>query len=150
LKGVCAHLQTLKQQFETYFPNNFYDKFLWVRDPFHADTHENNLSLSKTEQLIELSNDSGLKMQFRALSLAKFWISPSVRYEYPELSEDALKIVMQFASIYLCEKGFSSLIEIKTKYRNRLNVCADLRLKLTNTQPDIQQLCEGRQAHPSH
>jgi hypothetical protein len=89
-------------------------------------------------------------MQFRALRLAQFWISPSVRYEYPELSEDALKIVMQFASIYLCEKEFSSRIEIKTKYRNRLNMCADLRLKLTNIQSDIQQLCKGRQAQPSH
>jgi hypothetical protein len=47
-------------------------------------------------------------------------------------SKDALKIVMQFSTIYFCEKGFSSLLQIKTKHRNRLSVSADLRLKLNN------------------
>jgi hypothetical protein len=36
------------------------------------------------------------------------------------LYNGALKIIIQFASTYLCEKGFSSLTQIKTKYRNRL------------------------------
>jgi hypothetical protein len=73
-----------------------------------------------------------------------------VRSEFAELSEEALKIVMQFSTTYLCDKVFSSLLQIKTKYRNRLSVSADLRLKLTNIEPDIQELCKGRQAQPSH
>jgi hypothetical protein len=55
---------------------------------FQAYNHENDISLSKKEQLIELSSDSGLKMQF-------------------------------------------------SDYRNRLSVSADLRLKLTNIEPDM-------------
>jgi hypothetical protein len=35
-------------------------------------------------------------------------------------------------------------------YRNRLDVCDDLRLKLTSIHPNIEQLCRNRQAHPSH
>jgi hypothetical protein len=73
---------------------------------FHAYNHENDLSLSKTEQLIELSSDSGLKMQFRDIGLVQSWISPSVNSEFAELSEEPLNIVMQFATTYLCEKVF--------------------------------------------
>jgi hypothetical protein len=36
---------------------------------FQAYNHENDLSLTKKEQLIELSIGSGLKMQFRDLGL---------------------------------------------------------------------------------
>jgi hypothetical protein len=53
----------VKQKFETYFPNNFHKKFPWVRDPFHAYSHENDFPLSKKEHLIELSSDIGLKIQ---------------------------------------------------------------------------------------
>jgi hypothetical protein len=60
---------------------------------FQANSHENDLSLSQKEQLIELSGDSGLKMQFHDLGSVRSWISPSVRSEFPELSEEALKIV---------------------------------------------------------
>jgi hypothetical protein len=74
------------------------------------------------EQLIELSSDSGLKMQFRDLDLVRLRISPSVRSEFPELSEESLKIVRQFSTTCLCEKVFSSLLQIKTKHRSRLSV----------------------------
>jgi hypothetical protein len=113
LERVCKHLKIVKQKFQTYFTNKFYEKFLWVRDQFQAYNHENDLSLSKKEQLLELSSDSGLKMQFRDLDLSRFWISPSVRSEFPKLSEEALKVVMQFSTTYLCEKGFSSLFQLK-------------------------------------
>jgi hypothetical protein len=87
LERVCNHLKILKQKIETYFPNNFYETFLWVRDPFQAYNHENDLLLSKKEQLL----DNWLKMQFRDLGLSRFLISPSVRSEFPELSEEALR-----------------------------------------------------------
>jgi hypothetical protein len=102
--------------------------------------------LLKKEQLLELSSDSGLKMQFRDLGWSRFWISPSVRSEFSEFSEEAWKAVMQFSTTYLCEKGFSSLFQLKTEYRNRLSACADLRLNLTNIEPDIQELFKGGQA----
>jgi hypothetical protein len=129
---VCNHLKIVKQKIETYFPNNFYEKFLWVRDPFQACNHENDPSLSKKEQLLELSSDGALKMKLCDLGMSRVWISPSVRSEFPKLSEEALKVVMQFSTTYLCEEGFSSLLQLKTKYRNRHIAYADLRLNLTN------------------
>jgi hypothetical protein len=133
-----------------YFPNNFYEKFLWVHDPFQAYNHENDLSLSKREHLIDLSSDSCLKIQFGDLGFSRFWISHSLRSEFPELSEEALKTVMQFSTTYLCEKEFSSLLQFKTKYINHLSVCASFQMNLTNIEPDIQELFKSQQAQPSH
>jgi hypothetical protein len=100
--------------------------------------------LNEREQLLELSNDAGLKIKFQAEGVVNFWTSSPVEREYSELYKGALKIIVQ------CEKRFSSLTEIKTNYRIRLDVCADLRLELTSLHPNIEQSCKGRQAHPSH
>jgi hypothetical protein len=43
--------------------------------------------------------------------LDTFWIS--VRGEYPEILENALKMLMQFSVPYLCELGFSTLTDMK-------------------------------------
>ena len=45
-----------------------------------------------------------------------------------------------FHAIYLCEAAFSSMLVIKTKARNRLDVEPDLRCCLAVTQPRIQKL----------
>jgi len=74
--------------------------------------------LYEREQLIELSIDAGLKIKFQAEAMVNFWTSSPVEREYSELYKDALKIIIQFVSTYLCEKRFSSLTEIKTNYRN--------------------------------
>ena len=47
--------------------------------------------------------------------MVNFWTLSPVKSEYSELSIGALKSIIQFASTYLSEKGFSLLIEIKTK-----------------------------------
>jgi hypothetical protein len=71
LERVCNHLTIMKQKFETYFPNNFYEKFLWVRNPFQAYNHENDLSLSKKEQLLELSSDSMVLVRKRTIPIER-------------------------------------------------------------------------------
>ena len=71
--------------------------------------------------------------------------------EYTDLSNKALMFLMPFATTYLCENGFSALVALKTKYRNKLDVEPDLRLKLTSIQPDIKALTAAmQQHHPSH
>jgi hypothetical protein len=75
-------------------------------------------------------------LKFQAEGMVNSWTSSPVEREYSELYKGVLKIIIQFASTYLCEKGFSSLTEIKTNYRNRLDVSADLRLKLTSIHPN--------------
>ncbi|KAF2366234.1 hypothetical protein FHG87_003001 [Trinorchestia longiramus] len=54
--------------------------------------------------------------------------------------------------IYMVEAGSSHANAILTKQRNRLDLenCGDLRLKLTNFEPNINSLAAAHQAHPSH
>jgi len=47
------------------------------------------------------------------LPIDAFWIA--VKEEYPSLAKKALTILMQFATSYLCELGFSTLHNISPK-----------------------------------
>lgn len=94
-------------------------------------------------------SDSSLQPIFEKLSLAEFWCT--LREEYADLSMKAVKVLLPFATTYLCESGFSSYAATKTKYRNRLDAEADMRIQLSSIKPDIKELCKnGKQAHTSH
>ncbi|KAL1261275.1 hypothetical protein QQF64_006540 [Cirrhinus molitorella] len=67
-----------------------------------------------------------------------------------KLSNATIKLLLPFTSVYLCEAGFPKLTALKTKYRNRLQVEDDIRLALSNTEPQIPLLCEKKQAQVSH
>ena len=75
---------------------------------------------------------------FARVNLSSFWIAMLV--SYPIISEIALKLLMPFPSTYMCESAFSSMLVIKTKARNRLELEADLRCCLSATQPRIGKL----------
>jgi hypothetical protein len=61
-------------------------------------------------------------------------------------------LLLSFPSTYLVEKGFSVVVQILTKQRNRLDICnkGDLRLALTNIEPDIATLATTHQAQDNH
>ena len=48
------------------------------------------------------------------------------------------------------EAGFSVLVSIKTKYRNRLNIKSPLRLPLSDIEPRLEKLVSAKQAQKSH
>jgi hypothetical protein len=62
------------------------------------------------------------------------------------------KLLLAFPTSYLVERGFSAVIQLISKQRNRLQVCerGDLRLLLSDIKPDVGKLVSGHQAHPSH
>jgi len=62
------------------------------------------------------------------------------RTEYGLISDQALKyyFLIPFSTSYLCETGFSAMLAIKNKYRSKLVLCTDLRLKLTELMPGMQ------------
>ena len=55
---------------------------------------------------------------------------------YSKTTKRALRILIPFMSKYLCEAGFFTLLQIKTKQRNRLDVEDNLRCDLSHTTPD--------------
>lgn len=121
----------------------------WILNPFlNAAINEANLATKLKENLLELSADGMLHLEFKSENLDTFWLKRKT--EYPELTNEALKCLIPFATSYLCELTFSSMAQIKSKLRNRLNLENDLILNVAKTDPRWEKLIEQNQAQPSH
>ena len=148
-----AHLQGLHSELGKYFEEPD-PSFEWIRNPFVTDKVNIekvsvNLSSKEADNLVEIATSGTLKTLFRERSLANFWAQ--VQPEYPGLAEIALKHLMPFPTTYNCEIGFSTLVDLKTKKRNRINVEPDMRLKLSRLEPDIPRVMrQQKQYHSSH
>ncbi|XP_025419894.1 zinc finger BED domain-containing protein 5-like [Sipha flava] len=105
-------------------------------------------NLKINEELVELSSDENLRVRFQENTCDTFWIS--IISEYPELSNQAISILLPFASTYLCEIAFSTPTIIKNNYRTRFNVEADLRIAVSNIKPNIESIMSTMQAQVSH
>ena len=129
----------------TYFSNLVSFSKL-IRNLFIVNVHL--LPDNMQEEFLELVNNSVAKDAFETLSLTKFWSKMSEIY--PVVSEKVLNSLLMFPSTYLCEQGFSTLLNMKTKHRSRLNIEHDLQVCLSNTAPRIEELVCNKQAQPSH
>lgn len=69
---------------------------------------------------------------------------------YTELAAIAISILLMFPTTYLCEKGFSTMENLKMSKRNRLETEDDLRIALSQIEPRWNLLCENTQGQTSH
>jgi len=56
-------------------------------------------------------------MEFHSMQLDTFWCTQL--NTFPQLAKAVLEVLVSFAKTYLCESGFSTLLHIQTKARNR-------------------------------
>jgi zinc finger BED domain-containing protein 5/7/8/9 len=145
---VLNHLQALSDKFKFYFGDLDVRMHVWVCDPFIVNVDELHLSVTEIDQMIDLSHNTVNKAKHKSVTLVEFWIQ--MKSEYPDLFDKALRILLPFATSYLCESGFSALTTIKTKHRARLSVEDDLRLCLSRLSPRYDKLCDETQAQGSH
>lgn len=146
---VEYHLQLLKQEFERYFPDlgdTELPEWQITRNPFRLN--EGILPDNLQEEFLELKCNSTAKDDFKAMPLTKFWAK--YVHIYKSVGDVAIRTLLPFSSTYLCENGFSTLVNIKTKRRNKLECEADLRCALSATNPRIKHLVSKKQLHPSH
>ncbi|XP_072395038.1 zinc finger BED domain-containing protein 5-like [Diabrotica undecimpunctata] len=116
-----------------------------VRNPFLSCT-PSTLSTEEEEPLTKLSCDSSVKLQYDKDKLFEFWSSLS--HEYHAISAAALKVLLPFATSYLCETGFCAVAVIKNKYRSNVNLENEMRVAISKLEPWFQKLCSKKQAHP--
>ena len=133
---VQVHIVSLRMELQSYFPELNKVESKLIRNPFIVNVQF--LPERIQEEFLELVNDSIAKDAFETLTLTKFWTKMSVTY--PVVSDVVLNSLLIFPSTYLCEQGFSTLLNIKSKLRSRLNVEHDLCLCLSNTTPRIEKL----------
>ena len=65
----------------------------------------------------------------------------------------ALKILLQFSTSWLCEHGFSTLLNVKTKKTQTVTEDTledDMRVCLSNVPPRVLELCKKHQGQISH
>ena len=149
---MIQSLQTLQDKLLTYFPdlhseadngrrwilNLFLDKSVDLAD----------VPTNMKESLLDLAADGMLKLEFYSQSVDVFWMKR--KHEYPELAREALKLLVPFATSYLCELTFSAMVEIKTKKRNRLQLENDLIINVSKIAPRFDKFLKNKQAHSSH
>jgi len=91
------HLTYLETHYMKYFPEEM-KQYYWIKDP---STKKPPSNFTTTEEELDISSDSSLRMQFSSYSLLGFW--NSIKDEYPEVSKKTLRILISFAT-HICEK----------------------------------------------
>lgn len=152
LRIYCEHLQALRDDMVRRFQD--LSKLVipeWVVDPFTADS--SSASIEVQESLIGLQTDEEMKAHFRMMGIESFWAKVSNSPQYSNIWEQVKLLFVAFPSSYLVERGFSAVLALKTKQRNRLNVESqgDLRLYLSSgLQPRVKALAAQHQSQGSH
>ena len=77
------------------------------------------------------------------MHLSTFWCAQLEMF--PLLARSALNILVPFATTYLCESGFSTLVSIKTKPRIRLDPGYDMRVAITKKKTRFKLIIEKMQ-----
>ena len=138
----------MELEFQHYFPELKEQEATLAQNPFSNSLDVSDVPAEMQEQFIKLKNDSAARDIYHEKSLSQFWCDMSESYPY--ISKLAFRILLPFATIYLCESGSSTLLYIKTKEKNRMKVEHDMRLALSNTQPQISRLAAQTHVQPSH
>uniref|UniRef100_K7FLS1 DUF4371 domain-containing protein n=1 Tax=Pelodiscus sinensis TaxID=13735 RepID=K7FLS1_PELSI len=87
---ILDHLRQLRDEFQRYFPevDRTRDGLSFIRNPF----------------------TTVFQRLYQQPTIKKFW--PSMTRSYPNLSAHAVRFLLPFASTYMCETGFSSLLQV--------------------------------------
>ncbi|KAK4876614.1 hypothetical protein RN001_009120 [Aquatica leii] len=139
---ITSHMEALQMSFDNYF-NQDLSKYEWIRNPFSGKFPSHS-----KQCFIDFISDSSMKDAFKEKSLIDFWIG--TKTEYPSVFKKAIIFLLPFVTSHLRESGFSELLYIKNKYRNRIGVEEDLRIKLSSINPDIEHLVNDKQQQRAH
>ena len=66
------------------------------------------------------------RLQLLFDKLENFWCV--TMKAFPSLATNAMTVVLPFSTIYFCESGFSAMMYVKNKHRNRLQLEDDLQI----------------------
>lgn len=121
---------------------------VWVVQPFQVDMVDCDIAIQ--EHLVDVQCDVEAQAIFRTFGWGSMWTKYATRY--PTLWEKARLLLLAFLTTYLVEQGFSQVLHMQSKYRNRLNLATSgaLWLKLSSLQPAIKKLAEKHQVQGSH
>ena len=117
---IVSHLNAINIAIDRYFPGNEErHNFLWISQPFSVK--ENSIRDDVWQQKLSFFDCAKIRLKTGfPEDIGSFWAG--IHKEYPILSKRALNFLIQCSSTYCCKVGFSAMVYIKTKYRNRLEI----------------------------
>ena len=145
---VSEHLRSLEKEFQRYFQDLHEGFVTFPRNPFSPAMNIATVSKEVQDKLLDLRYDSVSCEMFMEKSLSQFWCT--MLRSYPKISTETLRVIVPFASTYLCETEFFALVHTESKARNQLNVEDDMRLAISKTQPRISKVASDIQQQKSH
>jgi hypothetical protein len=99
------------------------------------------------EALLELRSNNEARFEFEnKADVSYFWMSRAAK-AFKIAHEEAVKKLLPFATTYLCEHGFSTLMNIKTKQRNRLDPEDSIQIALTSKCPNFDVIVSKMKHH---
>ncbi|XP_076069214.1 protein FAM200A-like [Oratosquilla oratoria] len=115
------HLKQLHNYMETRFSDLLQMTVPdWFVDPFIGDASEADVTLQ--ESVIELQNDKSSRARFKRGGRHKLWINQDVYEKYSLIWKEVKLLLLAFPTSYLVETGFSRVIHLLPKTRNRLGI----------------------------
>uniref|UniRef100_UPI00358DF206 zinc finger BED domain-containing protein 5-like n=1 Tax=Myxine glutinosa TaxID=7769 RepID=UPI00358DF206 len=144
---IIRHLSLLKTELMHYFPD--VTCCAYIANPFSVDPGDLPVGTGEQEELIDVQADETAKTKHKECSPMNFWVS--MASSYPILARHAVPQLLLFPSTWECEQGFSAMLTIKSKSRNRLAAPGhDFRCAVRKVMRRIDQLVEKKQMQPSH
>ena len=120
----------------------------WIRGPFVKKPGESTLSLLEKDQLLEITDDSGLKSLW-----GNFKFLYVLDKSQGRISRDChknTKSLLPFPTSYLCEAGFSAVTATKMKLQSRPDISNTLCVSLSPITAGWDLLVAGKPAQGSH
>ncbi|CAI9717626.1 Hypothetical predicted protein [Octopus vulgaris] len=112
-----------------------------------ADIEENvQNKLQNSEFALQVDKLTGISNKVQLLTFIRF-----IDGKYHSVAKKALSVLGQFSTSYLCELGFSTLNNIKSKKREKLRcIEEEMMVCLSQIRPNIENVSKKHQAHVSH
>ncbi|XP_051578028.1 protein ZBED8 [Myxocyprinus asiaticus] len=150
-KEFTRHMELLQEEMKSRLSDvdEHVAKCTWVMDPFTAK-EEDVEYLEAEDELLDVKTNSLLKRFFTEHGYKRFWLVKGPDFAPKLVHHATTRLILPFATTYLSETAFSSLVTIKTKALNKLDLYNDFRLAVTKIMPAIQSLAQEMQAQDSH
>ena len=111
-QAIILRLDKPIKSLDGYFPNR--ESYpTWIRQPFTFSVDKADVIDKYLDEIIELQQSQVQQQLFRTTMLSTFLCHQIVAF--PLLPKKALEILISFVTMYLCEKSFSTMVDINTK-----------------------------------
>ncbi|KAG7178162.1 Zinc finger BED domain-containing protein 5-like 3, partial [Homarus americanus] len=105
---IIHHLKYLESELKRFFPEFEEEERKLVRNPFSDTLDIAAIPDDGQDEFLDFKNEFVARDLYEVKYLTVFWCS--MYQSYPKVSEIALRVLLPFSTIYLCESGFSTLL----------------------------------------